>query len=214
MGERFWESHGPRIAAAMHDHLFQRDAPPLLLPARSATSAARSARRCWSQDYALFRPPRLLESRAGERAALRAPARARRLRDARAGARRRRTADWCCCTATATRPTPGAWSSSASAARAARRWRSTCPASAGRRPRDGRRCCRSTTARRSRGAHAAGERGRRSCWPATRSAAASRCARRSATTCRWRASCRSRPRASTCRPGSSSSSATSSCARC
>ena len=32
MGERFWESHGPRIAAAMHDHLFQRRHPPLLLP--------------------------------------------------------------------------------------------------------------------------------------------------------------------------------------
>jgi glucokinase len=34
MGERFWESHGPRIAAAMHDHLFQRDRPPALLPAK------------------------------------------------------------------------------------------------------------------------------------------------------------------------------------
>ena len=31
MGERFWDSHGPRIAAAMHANLFQRDAPPALL---------------------------------------------------------------------------------------------------------------------------------------------------------------------------------------
>jgi glucokinase len=32
MGERFWETHGPRIASAMQSHLFQRDAPPALMP--------------------------------------------------------------------------------------------------------------------------------------------------------------------------------------
>jgi glucokinase len=34
MGERFWDSHGPRIGASMHEHLFQRERPPLLLPAK------------------------------------------------------------------------------------------------------------------------------------------------------------------------------------
>ena len=32
MGERFWESHGPRIARGDARHLFQRERPPLLLP--------------------------------------------------------------------------------------------------------------------------------------------------------------------------------------
>lgn len=31
MGERFWESHGPRIATSMHASLFQRERPPVLM---------------------------------------------------------------------------------------------------------------------------------------------------------------------------------------
>ena len=177
MGERFWESHGPRIAAAMHASLFQRERPPRCVPAGLGDLGGALGAALLVEGSTQRLPATASAGIAhGERAALRAPARARRLRDARARARGRRTAD---------RPPSRLRRLGRHLAPRARAPRPRGPRRAGRRP--ARASARPTP---SRGADAAAVRplrrgrrrarrrsaGARSCSPATRSAAASRCA--------------------------------------
>ena len=224
MGERFWETHGPRITASMQAHLFQRDRPPALLGERARRPrrpARRGAARQTLTRACAARSPQAARAVCVESAPVRRePLFEHRLELAGYATRalelegegpplvllhgyrglRRHLA-------------PGARPP---------RPRATARALAVDLPGFGRaddlddgpmlpQYDRFAAAAIE---HAAGEAGARSSSPATRSAAASRCARRSARTCRSTGSSRSRRPGSTCRRGSRSSSATRSCARC